>query len=298
MKLIESILRAKSAVFNSSLPDCGEAKSPLVVLDVGCRWGFAEKFIAPRFHQLLKIYGFDPDEGECRRLQSAYSHLPSGFVNCIPMALAEFTGRRNLYVTKEPACSSLHPPIKHLSDRYQALKCIELEKVVTVNVTSLEQWASENNLASMDYIKIDTQGSELEILKGAAHFLQTTRCIDIEVEFNPIYAGQSLFAETDAYLRSRGFVLWRLSNLVHYSNSDELIELSDSNTICFDDKVRQEMKAFGGQLYWADARYVNSGVLLADGGLNRAQLERDLILFDALGMSDLVHSLNKIRANR
>jgi hypothetical protein len=54
---------------------------------------------------------------------------------------------------------------------------------------------------------LDTQGSELEILQGSDDLIQTARRIDIEVEFNPICEGKTLFGETDAYLRSKGFVL-------------------------------------------------------------------------------------------
>jgi hypothetical protein len=54
---------------------------------------------------------------------------------------------------------------------------------------------------------LDTQGFELEILQGSDDLIQTDRCIDIEVAFNPICEGKTLFVETDTYLRSKGFVL-------------------------------------------------------------------------------------------
>lgn len=269
----------------------------ITVIDIGCRWGFAEKFLDPQYQNLMKIYGFDPDVEECTRLEASYSHLPKGFISCIPLALAERLGRRNLYVTKEPACSSLHPPIKFLSDKYPALECIELERVVSVEVKSLGGWASANGLKSLDYIKIDTQGSELEILRGAGDYLLATRCIDIEVEFNPIYEGQSLFWETDSFLRSKGFLLWRLSNLVHYSRGGELLELNDSNTVCFDENVRQEAKAFGGQLFWADARYVHSSVISGGRAAEDPQFERDMVLFEALGMDDVTSHIKKERVS-
>lgn len=268
--------------------------NPIVVIDIGCRWGFADRFIGIQDKGNFSIYGFDPDQEECTRLQKEYQDLPEGFVRCIPLALAGVHGNRNLYITSEPACSSLYPPIKFLSDHYPALKCIGLKNVVTVEVIPLSRWARENNVISLDYIKIDTQGSELEILKGAGDLLHTTRCIDIEVEFNPIYEGQSLFSETDAYLRSKGFVLWRLSNLVHYSLGGELLPLEEDNTICFDTGKRQEMQAFGGQLYWADARYVHSEILRKQIS-DTSKVDRNLRLFTALGMTDIVSHMNKMR---
>ena len=266
----------------------------LNIIDIGCRWGFAERFINEKYHSIMKIYGFDADKLECGRLKESYKNTPEGFINCVPLALAESPGKRNLYITKEPGCSSLYPPIKYLSDNFPALKCTALEKVISIDVTNLATWAKSNDIKTLDYIKIDTQGSELEILRGAGSLLETTVCIDIEVEFNPLYEGQSLFWETDAFLRSNGFSLWRLSNLVHYSSEEKSIELNEPNQICFDENIRQEIPSYGGQLYWADARYISKKIFFnSDFGSSKYD-KKNLILFESLGMHDIVQQLRKL----
>lgn len=270
-----------------------DAAGPIVVVDVGCRWGFAERFLSEQCQSSFRIFGFDPDEAECARLQASYSYLPNGYVTCVPVGLAGSPGQRNLYLTKEPACSSLHPPTQYLAEKYPALDCISLQKIVTTNVTTLDLWAREQNLQKIDYIKIDTQGSELEILKGGDSLINTARCIDIEVEFNPIYEGQTLFGETDKYLRSKGFVLWRLSNLVHYSLGGERLLMPDKNSVCFDTNVRLEAEAYGGQLFWADAKYIHKDVL-APRLQKSSSRQRDLRLFEALNMIDVVDHMNRI----
>ncbi|MCQ4314775.1 FkbM family methyltransferase [Stutzerimonas zhaodongensis] len=269
------------------------AAEPIVVVDVGCRWGFAERFLCEKCQSTFKIFGFDPDAAECARLQASYSHLPHGYVTCVPIGLAGSPGQRNLYVTKEPACSSLHPPIQYLAEKYPALDCIGLQEIHTVDVTTLDLWAYKNNLQAIDYIKIDTQGSELEILKGGDSLIKTIRCIDIEVEFNPIYEGQTLFGETDTYLRSKGFVLWRLSNLVHYSLGGQQLLMPDKNSVCFDTNVRLESEAYGGQLFWADARYIHKDVI-APRLQDSTRRQRDLLLFEALNMRDVVEHMNRV----
>lgn len=268
--------------------------SPMILLDIGCRWGFAEQFLDAKYHQRMKVFGFDPDAEECVRLMTSYSNLPEGFIQCVPLALADRSGKRNLFITREPACSSLYPPIQYLADNCPALECIKLEKVVSVDVDTLANWMETMGLQSVDYIKVDTQGSELDILKGAGEYLQTARCIDIEVEFNPIYEGQCLFWEVDAYLRSKGFMLWRMKNMVHYSYGTEQIVLNEPNMAHFDD-ARQEIKAFGGQLFWADACYIHSSIVFGKNIDEDRQLERDMILFEALGMPDIKHYMQKYK---
>jgi FkbM family methyltransferase len=268
------------------------APEPIVIVDVGCRWGFAERFLSEQCQSSFKVFGFDPDEAECDRLQASYGHLPDGYITCVPVGLAGSPGQRNLYLTKEPACSSLHPPMQYLAENYPALDCISLQKIVTARVTTLDLWAREKKLQTIDYIKIDTQGSELEILRGGNSLIDTTRCIDIEVEFNPIYEGQTLFGETDTYLRTKGFVLWRLSNLVHYSLSAEQLVMPDKNSVCYDTNVRLEAEAYGGQLFWADARYIHRDVL-APRLPDSTKRQRDQRLFEALNMVDIIDHMNR-----
>lgn len=288
--------RKKPGSGTNSEPESDTGPGPINIVDVGCRWGFAERFTNEKYVNSFKVYGFDPDQEECKRLEESYAHLPAGYVNCIPLALAGHQGVRNLFLTKEPACSSLHPPIAFLAERYPALECIHVERIASTEVTTLSAWAAEAGVHNIDYIKLDTQGSELEILKGGADLLNRTRCIDIEVEFNPIYQGQSLFGETDSFLRAHGFSLWRLSNLVHYSLGGPVRRLSEKNSVCFDTHVRQENEAYGGQLFWADARYVHRDVLVTRRRTHET-FRRDAILFDALGMVDVIDHMNRIAEN-
>ena len=53
----------------------------------------------------------------------------------------------------------------------------------------------------VDFIKLDTQGSELDILHGAGSLLDNCSGLQLEVMFSPLYEGQPLFADVDAYLR-------------------------------------------------------------------------------------------------
>jgi len=269
---------------------------PIIVFDIGCRWGGIEKFLQFSEGNSFRIYGFDPDAEECKRLEAAYEKWPQGTVQCVPVALAGAEGKRDLYVTKDPACSSLHRPIQFLAENYPALEVIRLEKNVSIDVTTLDKWTQENAVQAIDYLKIDTQGSELEILKGGERILDSVRCIDIEVEFNPIYEGQSLFGETDAYLRSKGFMLWRLSNLVHYSIGAKRTELNEINSTHFDTVNRFEVPALGGQLFWADARYIHANVFKGSAS-QPLQSYRDKRLFDVLNMPDVIDHINQIFPN-
>ncbi|MBF0391881.1 MAG: FkbM family methyltransferase [Alphaproteobacteria bacterium] len=256
---------------------------PLVVVDVGCRWGFAERFTGGAF----RVFGFDPDHEECERLRARHADAPAGTIHVEAVALARRAGPRRLYMTREPACGSLLEPDPDLTAAYPALDCARHVASLEIEAVTLAGWARDNGIGRIDHIKLDTQGTELEILEGAGDLLAGLRCVEIEVEFNPIYRDQPLFADIDRFLRRRGFVLWKLSNLVHYSRDGAATGALDENAVCYDDAHRFVHPTHGGQLYWADARFIKKDVL-APRPIGDPQRLRDETLFSALGMADVV----------
>ena len=257
----------------------------LVVVDIGCRWGFAEKFISKE--RIFHVYGFDPDREECQRLEKRYE---GESVSIVPLGLAGTSGKRTLHITQEPACSSLLPPDKSLTENYPALWCARQVSTLEVETTTLDEWATSAAVPLVDYIKLDTQGTELEILKGGIQVLKSVRCIEVEVEFNPIYIGQPVFSDVDLFLRSQGFVLWKLTNQVHYSSAGAPDAPIGKDAIYYDEKHQIDHPLYGGQLYWANAHYIKKDVLLGHRE-TESHKTRDVTLFQSLGMPDVVSHL-------
>jgi FkbM family methyltransferase len=254
----------------------------LVVVDVGARWGASDRWrpFGPR----VKVVGFDPDEEECARLAA---NEPD--VTYVPLALGAKTGRATLYRTAEPACSSLYPAVEGLAARRPALKVILPDGEETVSITSLDEWLSVSSLEEVHVLKLDTQGSELGVLEGAQQALVDVRVLEIEVELNPIYAGQPLFGDVDRFLRDREFVLWRLGNLTHYGLSDvpaDAVVVGDRH---FFDSQTVEIAGGGGQLFWGHAYYVAAD-LLRSGPVSEEIGIRDACCVAAFGFVDLAAS--------
>jgi FkbM family methyltransferase len=223
----------------------------LTLVDVGARWGADHRWT--QLAAKADILGLEPDAEECRRLNDG---CPP-YVRYLPYALAEANGEKEFFVTREPACSSNYPPIERLWKQYAALDAMTPERIVRVSCRRLDQVLSSEGLGDVSAIKLDTQGSELPILKGAINTLKTCSIIDIEVQFNPLYDGVDLFGDVDIWLRQQGFVLWRLENLVHYA--PELVEAARTNfLIAATPAPESVVPVSNGQLFWAQAQYVRS----------------------------------------
>jgi FkbM family methyltransferase len=253
----------------------------IVFIDVGCRWGAADTWV--RLGELVRVVGFDPDQAECERLQQS---VDPNIVRYVPLALGAANGTRKLFVTRDPACSSLYPPDNDVIAAHPELDVMTQVATTDVHVTRFDDWAGMERLQP-DVFKVDVQGAELDVLQGAERSLATVRALELEVEFNPLYTGQPLFADVDRYLRGRGFVLWHLDHLVHYGALGAR-ESAWPASQYFNGRSVQFTR-FGGQLSWGHAYYVRSDVVQAGG--DRGQLSLDAVVAATLGLDDLADSL-------
>ena len=175
----------------------------LTVLDIGARGG-----PDPRWRVLspeVNVVGVDADAEECVRLNRMTFDVPCRFVSA---ALGSRDGEAaTLHLTRQPGCSSLlEPNHAYLAQFPYGREAFQVVRRIPLTLTRLDTLCLQHAITA-DVIKIDTQGSELDILRGGEAALQRASLIELEVEFNPLYADQPLFGDLDTYLRMRGFNL-------------------------------------------------------------------------------------------
>jgi FkbM family methyltransferase len=226
--------------------------TPLRVIDVGARWGIGAQWQI--FGDVLEVYGFDPDPLECARLNA--SAPPN--VKYVPLALGSSAGTATLHITREPACSSLYRPKPDLGARIPELACALPDRTETVLLHRLDDWKADNGVGPVSYLKLDTQGSELDILRGSVATLADAQLVEVEVSFNPIYENCPLFGDVDRFMRSQGFELWRFMNETHYSTDPAGFADLRSTDVQFFDSVPFPSVRGGGQIYWCNAFFARA----------------------------------------
>jgi FkbM family methyltransferase len=189
----------------------------------------------------LTIYGFDADADAC---DEANLNLDSRQINWtekhIPIALGSSIGESTLYVTKHPMCSSLYPPNESYLQRFSGLQeLVSLDFELEIETTTLDDFCHSEGIETIDFIQIDVQGADLDVLKGATKILEKSiLAVQIEVEFSPLYTNQPLFADVDKFLRNQGF---------------SLFDLAPSYRVRANSPIQSTIRP--GQLLWADAFY-------------------------------------------
>ena len=205
---------------------------PLGLIDVGSLGGVHP--VAEPAASLIQALCFEPDEESFRALERQYaSPAPYAAVKVMRDALSGRRGERDLYVARVPTNTSLLEPNPRFISRYRAERFM-VERVIQVATRPLDELAEA---PFGEVLKLDTQGSEHEILEGAARVLRE-RCVAVfcEVEFFQVYRDQKTLSDIDLLLRQHGFSLYGL--YPHYRSTKSL------------DPSREHTEE---RLMWADA---------------------------------------------
>lgn len=84
-------------------------------------------------------------------------------------------------------------------------------------MTTLDEYCSRQNIATIDYLKIDAEGYDLSVLKGASTLLsrQKIRFIEVEAGMNRINTEHVYFDEFVRYLEPYGYKLYKIYDQMH-----------------------------------------------------------------------------------
>ena len=182
-----------------------------------------------------EVIGFEPVARECARLNA--SARPG--CRYLPHAVGDGPAQ-TFHECSAPMTSSLLEPDAALLGMFHELaevtRVLERRPVQTVRLDDLAE------TRGADYLKLDVQGGELMVLRGAAERLTELLFVHTEIEFLPLYKGQPLFADIDAFLRQSGFLLHKLSGLNSASFKLPGVEVELSSTL--------------NQAMWGEAVYV------------------------------------------
>jgi FkbM family methyltransferase len=150
------------------------------------------------------IYTFEPVPVLFSRLQERVKSFPN--VHAYELALGDFCGKSTFYISKckgkNSGSSSLLPPKEHTKKIPQ----VKFNETIEVDVLSLDAWAERNRVQHIDFLWLDMQGYELNMLK-ASELAKKAKAIYIEVEFIDLYAGQYLYSDIEQWMTENGFEL-------------------------------------------------------------------------------------------
>ncbi|MEP1094941.1 MAG: FkbM family methyltransferase [Cyclobacteriaceae bacterium] len=170
------------------------------IIDAGANQGQFAMASSYRFPK-SKIYSFEPVPETFAEL---VQNTKGNNIECFQYALGDETGQLTFYQNNYSHVSSaLKISEENDSPQYD----LGIKNELKVPVYRLDDIVSELNVESPCLLKLDVQGLERQVLRGAMNFLEKVDYVLLEVSFVKLYDDQPLFSELDSLLNGLGFSL-------------------------------------------------------------------------------------------
>jgi FkbM family methyltransferase len=190
------------------------------VFDVGANVGQFGQMLRRYVGYTGRIISFEPNPTAFQPLQKAASGDPLWHVE--NFALGASSGMAEFHAYESSLLGSFHA----FSDSTHAPDSMASSHL-QIPVQTLEDFlprARQTYGFSRPYLKLDTQGFDLEVAKGAGGRMAEFLGVQTEVAFQNIYENAPSFGESLAFFQSRGFVLSRLVP-IHDIHFPDLVEM-------------------------------------------------------------------------
>lgn len=194
------------------------------VIDVGAHHGeFGRSVRAAGFRG--ELVSIEPDTASAQRLR--YVAADDQRWRVVEAAASIVDGEGDLLSFADSSFNSTRPPTASGTALFDALAAQTVR--APVRLATLDSLLSAGELGACTapvLLKSDTQGSDLDVLRGAARVMDRCEVLLVELATRPLYEGAPTALSTWRYLRHRQFRLASLHDVSSDPASAELIELN------------------------------------------------------------------------
>ena len=195
------------------------------ILDVGANEG--------QFVKELRFYGYEGNIISFEPILDAHKRLLQNSLKddkweiYKPIALGNKNRESVINISKNSVSSSIFEMKKeHLENAPNSMYVSKQ----SINEIRLEEIFFDLDLKEKNlFLKIDTQGYEYEVLKGAEEILKYFKGIMVEVSLTNLYEGQKSWQEILGFIQSKGFNLWSIDRGFSNKKNGKTLQLD----LCF-----------------------------------------------------------------
>ena len=166
------------------------------VFDVGANVGQFCLHCSEIFRR-SRIYSFEPINETFQILQGQTRKVKN--IHCFNQACGDEVGSTEVFLQSRSTVNSLNPKVN--------VRASEEQSTQLVDITTIDAFCAKNEISSIDILKIDTEGFDLNVLKGARKMLSQRRIrfVLIEVTFDQDNEHNSSYQSIHAFLEPFGF---------------------------------------------------------------------------------------------
>ena len=169
----------------------------ITLIDIGAQGGLEPRWRG--IEKYLNYCGVEPDARSSTLLSGKDNKFSSYHI--IPFALWSTSLSLAINLCRQPSASSVYKPNRDFLNKFPNASRFDIQSEVLVEAKALDEVFE----GDADFLKIDTQGAELEIIKGSTNHLNLCMGLEVEVQFHKIYKEEPLFHDVSTYLESQNF---------------------------------------------------------------------------------------------
>jgi FkbM family methyltransferase len=188
----------------------------VTVFDVGAYVGDYRKAVIENIPN-AKVYSFEPQK-------KLYEQLSKNFDNCFNVGFSDKKETVPIYGNKNKGgLTSLYKrKLEHFN--------LSLSEQEIVNLTTIDDFCKEHDIQKIHFLKLDVEGHELKVLKGAQIMMERIDCI--QFEFGGCDIDSRTFFQDFWYVLSKEFTIyrvtrWGLQEIKKYRETDEVFMTSN-----------------------------------------------------------------------
>lgn len=137
---------------------------------------------------------------------------PYGEQHVVPALVADKAREVTFNIANNGQSSSILPLGTHAWE-HPEVKYVGHE---TRMATTVDTLLAEGKIQQAEFMNLDVQGAELDVLKGAKKFIRGVRTVYTEVNEQELYAGCALFPQITQFLNRQGFELYSYHMTPHH----------------------------------------------------------------------------------
>lgn len=196
-------------------------KTPLIFIDIGANKGNYTRYLLSKYPD-LNCHLFEPSQRNFDILKESFYSKDKIRIN--KLALSDKNGKGNLY-SDEPGSF-----MASLTKRDLKSFGINLDHEIEVNLKRFDNYWEDQNII-IDYVKIDVEGHELDVLNGFGELIKNVRLVQFEFGGTHIDT-RIFFRDFWEFFSKHNFTLFRITpskplKINQYSEKEEVFQFTN-----------------------------------------------------------------------
>ena len=202
---------------------------PIIVIDVGAHYGETIRLFSNKL-KINKIYSFEASPQNFEVLKRKISKNLQNKVEIYNYGLGDKISKSYINQAVESSSSTmneLNKESKYLKKKLQILNIKSKEvfyRKIPIHVSTLDSFIEKHDIQSIDLLKIDTEGYEFNILRGASKYSQRINLIYFEHHYDDMIIKNYKFGDIHKLLEDKGFKMIKKSKMLFRKSFEYVYE--------------------------------------------------------------------------